>query len=63
LELDNQFFDTETTHLLKNTNKISKSEFKKLPLAIQYRFLKKLLKSYSGKEVNFNLIKKLQTKI
>ena len=62
-ELDNQFFEDEINKLLKTSNNITKSEFKKLPLAIQYRFLKKVLKLYSGKDVNFNLIKELQTKI
>ena len=62
-DIDNQFFESEISQLIKTSTTINKSEFKKLPRAIQYRFLKKVLKSYSGKDVNFNLIRKLQTKI
>lgn len=62
-DLDNQFFESEMTQLIKTSNKITKVKFKELPISIQYRFLKKLLKIYSGKDVNFNLITKLQTKI
>ena len=62
-ELNNSYLNSEINHLLKNKKKITKDEFKKLPKVIQYQFLKKLITVYSGKDANFNLITKLQTKI
>jgi tRNA(Ile)-lysidine synthase len=62
-EIDNVYFTNKIATLLLYKDQITKSNFKKLPKAEQYRFLKQLLTCYSGKDVNFNLIKKLETKI
>lgn len=62
-ELDNVYFKKVITKLLVNKRQINKSKFKKLSKAEKYRFLKQVVTCYSGKDVNFNLIKKLETKI
>ena len=63
LEVDNSFYNSKVDQLLKNKTKITRNNFKKLPKPIQYRLLKKVITIYSGRETNFNLITKLQTKI
>ena len=62
-EIDNLYFKTKIIKLLNKKNKLNKSEFKRLSKAEKYRFLKQVLNCYSGKDVNFNLIKKIETKI
>jgi tRNA(Ile)-lysidine synthase len=61
--IDNRYFKTQIFNILSNKKSISKSEFRTLPKAIQYRILKKLLNTYSGRDTNFNLIQNLQSKI
>jgi tRNA(Ile)-lysidine synthase len=63
LEIDNVFYNNQVEQLLKNKTKITRNNFKNLPKAVQYRLLKKVITIYSGREINFNLITKLQTKI
>jgi tRNA(Ile)-lysidine synthase len=62
-EIDNFYLQNQVSQILKKRTQITKSEFKKLPKSVQLRFLKQIVKFYSGKDVNFNLITKLQTKI
>jgi len=62
-EIDNLYFKTKIIKLISKKNKLNKSQFKRLSKAEKYRFLKQVLNCYSGKDVNFNLIKKIETKI
>ena len=61
-ETDSQFFESNANKLaqsIQSRKTLTKLEFKKLPKAFQLKILKLLIKKYSGRDVSFNLIRRL----
>jgi tRNA(Ile)-lysidine synthase len=65
-ENDSKYFEFTTNKLIRSmncNNNLIKIELKKLPKPFQYKILNLLIKTYSGRDVSFNLIDKLIGKI